>query len=132
MADGTSLSSQVVSRASAVRAAPRPSGRGLLVTLIPAHNEEGTIEEAIRHLHEQASPPDLLVVCADNCTDGTARTAEAAGAHVFTLALLHLGYKPISPKVPASPPESWSHGAASTGRGCGGSAERSTTSATTG
>jgi biofilm PGA synthesis N-glycosyltransferase PgaC len=69
--------------AAAVRAAPRPSGRGLLVTLIPAHNEEETIGEAIRHLHEQESPPDVMVVCADNCTDETARKAEAAGAHVF-------------------------------------------------
>jgi cellulose synthase/poly-beta-1,6-N-acetylglucosamine synthase-like glycosyltransferase len=69
--------------ASAVRATLRPSGRGLLVALIPAHNEEESIEEAICHLHGQESPPDLIVVCADHCSDGTARLAEAAGAHVF-------------------------------------------------
>ena len=28
-------------------------------------------------------PPDLIVVCADNCSDDTARRAAAAGAHVF-------------------------------------------------
>lgn len=69
--------------AAAVRATPRPSGRGLLVALIPAHDEEAAIGEAIRHLHEQETPPDLMVVCADNCTDETARRAEAAGAWVF-------------------------------------------------
>lgn len=68
---------------SAVRATRRPSGRGLVVTLIPAHNEEEMINEAIRHLHDQESPPDLIIVCADNCTDATAAMAEAAGAHVF-------------------------------------------------
>jgi cellulose synthase/poly-beta-1,6-N-acetylglucosamine synthase-like glycosyltransferase len=69
--------------ASLVRAAPRPTERRLLVTLIPAHNEEETIAEAIRHLHEQETSPDLIIVCADNCTDGTAREAEAAGARIF-------------------------------------------------
>jgi hypothetical protein len=29
------------------------------------------------------SPPDLIIVCADNCTDRRAPRAEAAGAHVF-------------------------------------------------
>ena len=37
-------------------AAPRPP-RGLVVALIPAHNEEGQIEAAIQSLHAQHSPP---------------------------------------------------------------------------
>lgn len=64
-------------------AAPPPAGRGLVIALIPAHNEEEQIANAIQSLHEQEAPPDLIVVCADNCTDGTARKAEAAGACVF-------------------------------------------------
>jgi poly-beta-1,6-N-acetyl-D-glucosamine synthase len=67
----------------ALRGAPRGSGRGFLVALIPAHDEQETIGKAIRHLREQQSPPDLVVVCADNCTDGTAGEARLAGAHVF-------------------------------------------------
>lgn len=63
-------------------AARRADGT-LVVALIPAHNEEDQIAEAIRSLHEQESPPELIVVCADNCTDGTAREAEAAGAFVY-------------------------------------------------
>src|SRR5262245_49130427 len=59
------------------------AGAGVVVALIPAHNEEDQIEQAIRSLHEQSSTPDVLVVVADNCTDGTARVAEAAGAYVF-------------------------------------------------
>jgi poly-beta-1,6-N-acetyl-D-glucosamine synthase len=70
----------------AIRAgsAPRPSGGGLVVALIPAHNEERQIGGAIQSLRQQESPPDLIVVCADNCTDHTSAKARAAGAHVFT------------------------------------------------
>ena len=63
--------------------AQQRADRRLIVALIPAHNEEEQIGEAIRSLHEQASPPDVIVVCADNCTDGTAGVAMAAGADVF-------------------------------------------------
>lgn len=66
-----------------VRRAPRTSDRGLVVALIPAHNEQDRIGEAIRSLEEQTSKPDLTIVCADNCTDRTALAAEAAGADVF-------------------------------------------------
>ena len=64
-------------------AAALPTGRGIVVALVPAHNEEGEIEAAIHSLHEQESSPDLIVVIADNCTDGTVQEAEAAGAYVF-------------------------------------------------
>jgi cellulose synthase/poly-beta-1,6-N-acetylglucosamine synthase-like glycosyltransferase len=69
--------------ARAARMLPRPANRGLVVALIPAHNEEEHIEQAIGSLREQTSPPDLVVVCADNCSDGTARKADAVGAFVF-------------------------------------------------
>jgi hypothetical protein len=60
-----------------------PSPRGLVVALIPAHDEEEQIEGAIESLRGQVSPPDLIIVCADNCSDRTAERAEAAGAIVF-------------------------------------------------
>jgi cellulose synthase/poly-beta-1,6-N-acetylglucosamine synthase-like glycosyltransferase len=65
------------------RTAPVPASRGLVIALIPAHDEEEQIADAIRSLDEQEAPPDIIIVCADNCTDGTAQKAEAAGAHVF-------------------------------------------------
>ena len=55
----------------------------LVIALIPAHNEEKQIADAIRSLQEQEAPPNMIVVCADNCTDNTASIAEAAGAYVF-------------------------------------------------
>jgi cellulose synthase/poly-beta-1,6-N-acetylglucosamine synthase-like glycosyltransferase len=73
----------VTAPASAAPASPPPAGQGLVVALIPAHNEEDQIADAIRSLHEQEAPPTMIVVCADNCTDATARRAEAAGAYVF-------------------------------------------------
>src|SRR4051794_13656164 len=63
-----------------------PTGSGIVVALIPAHNEESQIGAAIRSLQEQDLPPDIIVVSADNCTDGTAREADAAGACVFETA----------------------------------------------
>jgi len=60
-----------------------PAPRPVVVALVPAHNEEAQIEAAIESLRGQVSPPDLIVVCADNCTDRTAELAEAAGAIVF-------------------------------------------------
>jgi cellulose synthase/poly-beta-1,6-N-acetylglucosamine synthase-like glycosyltransferase len=69
-----------------VRRLRRADGRRLVVALIPAHNESDEIENAIRSLDDQATPPDLIVVCADNCTDDTAAKAERAGAVVFETA----------------------------------------------
>lgn len=68
----------------ALEALPDDPRRRRLVAVVPAHDEEASIGEALRHLEEQELPPDLVVVAADNCTDGTARRAEQAGAHVFT------------------------------------------------
>lgn len=67
----------------AVRATSRHADGGVIVALIPAHNEEDSIGEALHYLHRQELAPDLVVVCADNCTDRTAERAEAAGAYVY-------------------------------------------------
>jgi cellulose synthase/poly-beta-1,6-N-acetylglucosamine synthase-like glycosyltransferase len=69
--------------AEVVAAAVRERGAAIVLALIPAHNEEGQIAEAIESLHRQQPRPDLVVVCADNCHDGTAAVAAAAGAYVF-------------------------------------------------
>src|SRR5205823_384658 len=63
--------------------ASRVSDPGLVVAVIPAHDEQARIGKAIRSLDEQSSPPDLTIVCADDCTDRTAIAAEAAGADVI-------------------------------------------------
>jgi cellulose synthase/poly-beta-1,6-N-acetylglucosamine synthase-like glycosyltransferase len=66
-----------------VRATREVLRRPLLVALIPAHNEEDQIGGAVASLCGQELPPDLVVVCADNCSDDTAGEAERAGGHVF-------------------------------------------------
>ncbi len=50
--------------------------------LVPAHNEEHTLPAALQSLAVLDYPPELVRVCvvADNCTDGTASVARAAGA----------------------------------------------------
>jgi 1,2-diacylglycerol 3-beta-glucosyltransferase len=50
--------------------------------LIPAHNEEACIAQAIASCHAQDYAPESIevVVIADNCTDGTAHQARTAGA----------------------------------------------------
>jgi poly-beta-1,6-N-acetyl-D-glucosamine synthase len=54
-----------------------------LVALIPAHNEQDRIADAIQGLWRQTRRPELIVVVADNCTDATAEIAVAHGAQVF-------------------------------------------------
>jgi biofilm PGA synthesis N-glycosyltransferase PgaC len=49
-----------------VRLATRPSDRGLVIAVIAARNEEDQIEDAVRSLHEQTLPPDLILVLVDN------------------------------------------------------------------
>src|SRR5205823_13036076 len=50
--------------------------------LIPAHDEETTLPATLRSLAVLDYPPALarVRVVADNCTDGTAAVARAAGA----------------------------------------------------
>lgn len=56
-----------------------------LVVVVPAHNEEAGIAATIRSLQAADYPAGRrrIVVVADNCDDGTANVARAAGAEVF-------------------------------------------------
>lgn len=54
-----------------------------LVAVVPAHDEELRIGDAIEGLRKQTTPPDRIVVVADNCTDRTADVARQHGAEVF-------------------------------------------------
>ncbi|TWD84061.1 cellulose synthase/poly-beta-1,6-N-acetylglucosamine synthase-like glycosyltransferase [Kribbella amoyensis] len=56
---------------------------GRIVVLVPAHNEERSLPAALASLREQGRPADRIIVVADNCTDGTAAVARAAGVEVF-------------------------------------------------
>jgi cellulose synthase/poly-beta-1,6-N-acetylglucosamine synthase-like glycosyltransferase len=55
-----------------------------LTVLVPAHDEELTLADALASLWGQTRRPDRIVVVADNCTDDTAGVASANGAEVFT------------------------------------------------
>jgi cellulose synthase/poly-beta-1,6-N-acetylglucosamine synthase-like glycosyltransferase len=50
--------------------------------LLPAHNEEASIARTVKGILPQLRSQDRLVVVADNCNDGTADAARAAGATV--------------------------------------------------
>lgn len=69
----------------AVRRAQREAPLHRFAALICARNEENVIAELIGSLKAQDYPSDLLdiYVIADNCTDGTADAARAAGATVY-------------------------------------------------
>jgi glycosyltransferase involved in cell wall biosynthesis len=60
----------------------RPAPRGPVAILVPAHNEEGGIEQTLATLLPQLAAGDRLLVVADNCSDATAARARAAGAEV--------------------------------------------------
>jgi cellulose synthase/poly-beta-1,6-N-acetylglucosamine synthase-like glycosyltransferase len=53
--------------------------------VVPAHNEEGVVGSTLSSLKAVDYPADrfLIVVIADNCTDGTAEEARQAGARVM-------------------------------------------------
>ncbi|HEX5115395.1 MAG TPA: glycosyltransferase [Pseudonocardiaceae bacterium] len=51
--------------------------------LIPAHDEADRIAAALDSPHGQTTPPDRIVVVADNCTDDTADVASAHGTQVL-------------------------------------------------
>lgn len=73
---------------SAVRAKPiatSPVPRQRLLVLVPAHNEELLVGDAVRSMaamNHKDCDYDLYLV-ADNCTDDTAAIAAANGAHVL-------------------------------------------------
>ncbi len=67
-------------------APPAPlAPRTRFVVVVPAHDEESGIGATVRSLLEVAYPKELfrLLVVADNCQDGTADAARAAGAEVL-------------------------------------------------
>jgi hypothetical protein len=45
-----------------IRLVREASDRGVVIALVPAHDQEAFIGEAIRWLAEQSSPPDLIVI----------------------------------------------------------------------
>jgi len=59
-------------------ASPAPS----FAVLVPAHDEAGTIGPTVRALRSGLGGVGRLLVVADNCRDGTAAEARAAGAEV--------------------------------------------------
>jgi cellulose synthase/poly-beta-1,6-N-acetylglucosamine synthase-like glycosyltransferase len=50
-----------------------------VIALVPAHNEESSIDFALDSLAKQSRRPDLVIVVADNCTDGTVAAVQARG-----------------------------------------------------
>lgn len=61
----------------------------MIIALIPAHNEQGCITQAIESLKTQEHPPDKIYVVADRCTDQTVPRAIAAGASIIPIAENH-------------------------------------------
>jgi cellulose synthase/poly-beta-1,6-N-acetylglucosamine synthase-like glycosyltransferase len=57
--------------------------RPRVAVLVPAHDEQGGVGATVLGLLPQIAPGDRLIVIADNCTDGTAAAATAAGAAVI-------------------------------------------------
>lgn len=65
--------------------APAASDVPQLVVLVPAHDEEDLVGGTVASLMGGTYPPERqeVVVIADNCSDGTATAAAAAGATVW-------------------------------------------------
>lgn len=64
---------------------PGSTGRSRFIIVIPAHNEESVLPATLASIKALDYPRELMhvVVVADNCTDGTADRARAAGATVL-------------------------------------------------
>jgi cellulose synthase/poly-beta-1,6-N-acetylglucosamine synthase-like glycosyltransferase len=56
-----------------------------LAAVVPAHNEEAMVGSCVKSIliSAQTGPSCEVIVVADNCTDGTAARARAAGARVL-------------------------------------------------
>ncbi|MGF7153874.1 cellulose synthase/poly-beta-1,6-N-acetylglucosamine synthase-like glycosyltransferase [Novosphingobium gossypii] len=63
--------------------APGTSAAPPFIVVMPAHDEAGGIEAAVRAARAQLRDGDELLVVADNCTDDTAARARAPGATVI-------------------------------------------------
>lgn len=55
----------------------------LALALVPAHNEETSIEATVASIRAQRRKPDRILVICDNCTDNTEIVARRAGADTF-------------------------------------------------
>lgn len=62
--------------------APAEGPRGPIAVVIPAHDEEAGIGATVAAARAQLGEGDRILVVADNCSDGTAAAARAAGADV--------------------------------------------------
>jgi biofilm PGA synthesis N-glycosyltransferase PgaC len=56
---------------------------GSVTAVLPAHNEQTGIADAIASLRAQTQAPDEIIVVADNCTDRTEEIARGLGATVW-------------------------------------------------
>ena len=56
--------------------------RPRIAVLVPAHDEETNIAATVAALRAGLTETDRLLVVADNCSDGTAQAAAAAGAEI--------------------------------------------------
>ena len=57
--------------------------RPRIALLVPSHDEETSIAATVAALRADLAETDRLLVVADNCSDGTAQAAAAAGAEVI-------------------------------------------------
>ncbi len=65
------------------RTAPAASNSARATVLIPAHNEEAGLENALRAILPQLEKSDSILVVADNCSDSTAEIARKVGVQVI-------------------------------------------------
>jgi cellulose synthase/poly-beta-1,6-N-acetylglucosamine synthase-like glycosyltransferase len=61
----------------------RPGRDATFAILIPAHNEEAVIAGTLASVNREMGASGRILVVADNCADGTAALARAAGAEVI-------------------------------------------------
>jgi cellulose synthase/poly-beta-1,6-N-acetylglucosamine synthase-like glycosyltransferase len=59
------------------------AGEVTITVVIPAHDEEHSLPATIASLRAQSTPPERIVVVADNCTDRTVDVALGAGVEVM-------------------------------------------------
>jgi cellulose synthase/poly-beta-1,6-N-acetylglucosamine synthase-like glycosyltransferase len=62
---------------------PKQEPYGRIAVLVPAHDESIAMAPTLSDIQSQLRGGDRIVVVADNCTDDTARIAEAAGVEVI-------------------------------------------------